>query len=68
MNRRQLLHAARYTAKVAAIAALAWLAAWPIHSPAVSIATGATAAWFAGMFLPCPCHRATRRTPSNGDS
>lgn len=66
MNRRQILRAALYTAEVAAIAALAWLAAWPIHSPAVSIATGATAAWLAEMFLPCPCHRIFHRT-TNGD-
>lgn len=69
MTRRQLLPTAIYTAEVATTAVLAWIAAWPIHSPAVSIATGATAAWLAAMFLPCPCHRATsRRTTSNGDA
>ncbi|MGW2720795.1 hypothetical protein [Streptomyces sp. NPDC001492] len=68
MTARQLLPAAAYVAEVAVFAVVAWFAAWPIHSPAVSIATGVTAAWFAGMFLPCPCHRATsRRTTSNGD-
>jgi hypothetical protein len=61
MTRRTILPTAVYIAGVFAIAVLAWLAAWPMHSPAVSIATGATAAWIAGMFLPCPCHRKGRR-------
>lgn len=47
-----------YVAEVTAIAvSAAWLVALPIHSTAASIAAGVTAAWLAGIFLPCPCHR-----------
>lgn len=68
MTARRILHTVIYTAEITTIAAIAWLTAWPIHSPAVSIATGTTAAWLAGMFLPCPCHHVTvHRTTSNGD-
>lgn len=56
MNR--LLPAVLFTAEVLGIGlAAAWLATWPVHSQAVSLMTGVTAALLANAFLPCPCHR-----------
>ena len=58
MTRRMLLPAALHVAAVTLIAmAATWIASLPVHSPAVSIATGTTAALLANAFLPCPCHR-----------
>ena len=62
MNRRMLLPAALHTATVTVIAlAATWITSLPVHSAAVSIATGATAALLANAVLPCPCHRRGHR-------
>lgn len=63
MTCRAFLPVVTYTAAVLVIAmAAAWIASMPLHSQAVSISTGVTAGWLAGIFLPCPCHpKAGRR-------
>jgi hypothetical protein len=51
-----------YTAEVTVIAlAAVLLASLAMHSTPVNISTGVTAAWLAGMFLPCPCHHKAGR-------
>ncbi|MFI8535439.1 hypothetical protein ACIGMX_34980 [Streptomyces aquilus] len=57
MTRRTLAPTVAYVAEVTVIAlAAAWISSWSLDSQAVAISAGATAAWLAGMFLPCPCH------------
>ncbi|NUR04047.1 MAG: hypothetical protein HOY79_48345 [Streptomyces sp.] len=51
-----------YTAEVTVFALVAvLLASAALHSTPVDISTGVTAAWLAGLFLPCPCHRRAGR-------
>lgn len=62
MTRRMVLPAVAYTAEVTVVALVAvLLASTALHSTPVDISTGVTAAWLAGLFLPCPCHRRAGR-------
>lgn len=42
---------------VAITLTVTWTTALCTNSSLLTIAAGATAAWLAGAFLPCPCHR-----------
>jgi hypothetical protein len=63
MTRRMLLPNLLFVAEVLVIGlAAAWLATVSVHSTAVSLSSGVTAALIANALLPCPCHpKAGRR-------